>query len=298
MKSEDWLIISALYKTKNLTQASKVLFMSQSALTKRLQVIESRLGYQLVHRSNKGITFTPEGEYVVHQAERFIELYEETISYLHKIDSKKKQVSVLRIASPSTFAAHILPDILETYVSENPGVEFKVLVDVSSSVSAHVEYGRVDCGFVLGDNLSSCSKVLFAQEQGFAVYHKPITYDMLPQLNLIAHNRNEITNKSILRWYKSHYKYAPPSMVMNVSTLDIALEMVARGFGYSIVFSGILHQKRSDLFFLPLNHKDGSAFSRNTWFLYDEGALDLDIFKNFSDLVIRLSKSEVNGRNY
>lgn len=43
MRIEDWIILETIYKTKNLTEASKILFISQPALSKRIKVIEKKV---------------------------------------------------------------------------------------------------------------------------------------------------------------------------------------------------------------------------------------------------------------
>ena len=55
MKTEDWLTLSVIYRTKSLSSAAKELFISQPALTIRLQNIEKEVGCQIAIRSNKGL---------------------------------------------------------------------------------------------------------------------------------------------------------------------------------------------------------------------------------------------------
>ena len=284
MKNDDWQIIATLHKTKNLTQASKVLYITQPALTKRLRVIEEQFNTSLFRRSNKGVEFTPAGEYLARQADKFLGLYKETLKHLNEIGGSSKTVKVLRIAAASTFAEYYLPDILKAYVEQNPNQEPYVTVDISDNIADHIEHGRAECGFVLGESHKNLPRLLFSQEQGFAVYHKPITHETLPELPLIIHNRSQPTNKAILCWFNSHYKRAP-YIGMDVSTLAVALEMVTRRFGYAIVFLNILPSLHDDLFFLPLYNTDDTVFTRNTWFLYDDKAINAVAFKNFIERV-------------
>ena len=61
LKANDYEFLITLYRSKNITQAAQTLFLSQPALTKRLQQIEQELGVLIVNRNVKGVQFTPEG---------------------------------------------------------------------------------------------------------------------------------------------------------------------------------------------------------------------------------------------
>ena len=61
MEDRDWQILQELHRTKNITKAAQLLYMSQPALTARLQNIETEFNVRVVTRSTKGIKFTPEG---------------------------------------------------------------------------------------------------------------------------------------------------------------------------------------------------------------------------------------------
>lgn len=72
MDERDWQIIKTLYEQKNITKTAKLLYITQPALSSRIKQIEEDLGVTLLHRSNKGITFTAKGKYAVTVAERVL----------------------------------------------------------------------------------------------------------------------------------------------------------------------------------------------------------------------------------
>ena len=72
MRDFDWNILSTLYKTKNITKAAELLYITQPTLTRRLQQIEDELGAVLILLTNKGVTFTPEGEYAARKASEIL----------------------------------------------------------------------------------------------------------------------------------------------------------------------------------------------------------------------------------
>ena len=61
-------IIKVLAEEKNMRKAAERLFLTQPALSQRLQSIEKEWGTQLFLRSQRGLTATPVGELVIQYA--------------------------------------------------------------------------------------------------------------------------------------------------------------------------------------------------------------------------------------
>lgn len=68
MRDFDWEVIAVLSKTRNITKTANLLFLSQPALTKRIQAIEEELGAQLLVRGRRGSKFTLEGERIAQKS--------------------------------------------------------------------------------------------------------------------------------------------------------------------------------------------------------------------------------------
>ena len=77
MKTSDWALIQTLYECRNITRAAAQLYISQPTLTKRLRAIEEELGVVIALRGKRGVTFTPEGEYLAVKATQFLSLMDE-----------------------------------------------------------------------------------------------------------------------------------------------------------------------------------------------------------------------------
>lgn len=68
MQELDWLILRKLYEKRSISKAAEDLYVTQSALTKRVKTIEQEWGIEVVKRSNQGVTFTEDGRYLVKKA--------------------------------------------------------------------------------------------------------------------------------------------------------------------------------------------------------------------------------------
>lgn len=58
----------ALAESNSINQAAQNLFVSQSGISKAIKQLESELGFPLLERSSRGITFTSRGTEFLHDA--------------------------------------------------------------------------------------------------------------------------------------------------------------------------------------------------------------------------------------
>lgn len=82
MKDIDWKILAVLAEKRSITKAADSLYMTQSALTKRLKSIESEWNVEIVKRSSQGVTFTEEGRYLVKKANIILDFLQEIRDHL------------------------------------------------------------------------------------------------------------------------------------------------------------------------------------------------------------------------
>ena len=132
MDEKDYELLLDLNRTKNITKTARELYMTQPAITKRIQKMEEELQCTLFLRSKKGILFTPAGEQILPYAS-------EILANSRKL---KEQVSVcqdqicgtLRLGSSLNFAHYRLPKILKAYTDQYPLVD----VQITTGQSKHL----------------------------------------------------------------------------------------------------------------------------------------------------------------
>ena len=66
MDEKDYELLLDLNETKNITKTASRLYMTQPAITKRIQKMEEELSCQLFLRSKKGVILTHSGESIIH----------------------------------------------------------------------------------------------------------------------------------------------------------------------------------------------------------------------------------------
>ena len=266
MKTEDWLTLSVIYRTKSLSSAAKELFISQPALTIRLQNIEKEVGCQIAIRSNKGLLFTPEGEYLSTQSQKIMDLVNETLRHVQ--GTSNEDIGIIKIVAPSTIAKYFLPALLLQYKKLSPETTFRLEVVNSSEVERAITSCKAYCGFVHGDYCENLPRLPLSTMRAYAVCKQPLTLEELKEMPIILHNTSKYSQDNVQLWWDETF-HTPMDVRMNVKNLDICFSMVDSGFGAAIVF-GDYYMDEHTLHALPLNHPDGTPFTRQLWFAYME----------------------------
>lgn len=279
MRDFDWYILVSLHETGNITKSAELLFITQPALTKRLQGIEQDLGCTLVIRSQKGITFTPVGELVVQQARSIVSAItgiKNSIARQHSVPCGK-----LVIGSPYSFVRSMLPALLEEYVKFYPLVEVDIQVALSDELVQRTRQGLVECCFARCpiDDISLVRQTI-GEERCIAVYSQPFSVEELPKLPYIGYMQNSFTQAALNRWWNERFS-VPLTPRFIVNNPDACLSMIEHHLGYSIFYADSYLAGKEHFQLLPLTYKNGQPFLRKTSLVYRSSALDNPATESF-----------------
>lgn len=111
MQLTELKMLVVLSEEMNMRKASERLFVSQPALSQRLQSIEKSWGFQIFIRSQKGLTLTPAGEKIVAFAKEVTKKEEKLREEISELEGEVH--GTLKIAVASIIGQHWLPNILK-----------------------------------------------------------------------------------------------------------------------------------------------------------------------------------------
>ncbi|MGK9071413.1 LysR family transcriptional regulator [Mammaliicoccus vitulinus] len=281
MDSMDWEILRALFKYKNITQTSKILRISQPAVTYRINKLEAEFNVDIINRNQKGVVFTSPGEIIVKYALAMIKdsqkLKEELINQENKVQG------TLRLSASSIFSRYQLPKILSEFSQKYPLVEFDVNTGWSEEVfkSVHNDYSQV--GILRGDYSFSSEKIRLMTEKIYIVSKNPISIDDLPHLPRIYYNTDTSLNKLIDDWWIGRF-VEPSSIAIKVDNMETSKEFVQHGLGFSIL-PDILLKNNQDLYKIPCLDQNGNAMIRNTDMILKEQYLSNNVVRAFYEFM-------------
>lgn len=128
-------VFDAVVRTQNLTKAAQELRISQSAVSKQLNVLQTYLGVELFRRERHGISLTHAGQRYAEAVTPAFERLSQATEDLMRAGSD----NTLRIQTYTTFAAKWLIPRLSDFNSRHP----EITVKITNSV-ANVDFDRDD----------------------------------------------------------------------------------------------------------------------------------------------------------
>lgn len=80
-----------LVKLESISKAAKACYLSQSALTRQIMMMEKELGFELFERNNNGIKLTVEGTIFYQETRKTLQSYENAIQQVQQYMSQNKR---------------------------------------------------------------------------------------------------------------------------------------------------------------------------------------------------------------
>ena len=102
--------------TLSFSEASRQLFISQSAVSQGIKALEKKLGRELFFRSTKKVSLTPEGEILFQHVKPALEMLSQGEAQLLEEDRLQGQ---LRIGASDTICRYFLIDYLKRYMQNS-----------------------------------------------------------------------------------------------------------------------------------------------------------------------------------
>lgn len=277
MDEKDWLILKTLQEKKSITKTAATVFMSQPALSKRLQQIEERFGVILAVRGKTGIVLTAEGDYL---ASRSCELLETIRSMDENIRGMRDELQgTLRIGASFFTVRYILPDLLIGFKQLHPQVEFHLESAWSSEIARMVQTGDLHVGFIRNEAVRADNKLELIRERTYVCSKYPINMERLPEEPQISYRSDPLVKAKLNTWWSDHYT-RPPYVSMEVDQMGTCAEMVARGLGYGIL-SELPASQIPDLYKYEIFHQNGEPYFRYVWLTHTNTARQLKLVNRF-----------------
>jgi DNA-binding transcriptional LysR family regulator len=142
-----------LAETSSFRDAANELGVSQPALSRTIQHIETRVGVRLFDRDTRTVTLTPAGEKLRPLAARLLGDYETVFRELQEFVEGRQ--GLIRIAALPSVASALLPSAIQSFQTRFPGVRVEIWEDVGELVHNVVRDRAADFGIAPPPDLSS-----------------------------------------------------------------------------------------------------------------------------------------------
>lgn len=281
MNEKDYLIMKVLGETKNITHASEILFMTQSAISKRIRLIEEEFGKTLMIRSHQGVTFTPAGEKVLEFCQKATREIEEMKQDLEL--SEGEICGTLNAGYSISYGTYRLARQIVDYHTAYPKVSLKVSSDQSGQLYQQMLEGSLDIAIIRGEYPWDGVKYKISEENVYLVCSKENKDRPLSEYMYISRKTDAYLTSQMQRWMREANLTTHTSNIL-VDNITTCRELVQTGIGWAILpeialedFDGIKRR-------LAFNSEE--PFIRNTYILCQNGAAKLPQVEKFVEMIV------------
>ena len=244
--------------TLSFSEASKQLYISQSAVSQSIKALEKKLDQTLFIRSTKKVQLTPEGEILLRHIEPAMNLIRRGESQLVDATSTGGQI---RIGASDTICRYFLVPYLEKFHKEFPNAHIKVTNETSVKCVELLESGQVDC-IVINypnshlSNLYSIKKIksfkdVFVANNSFSEFRdKKVSFREMLNYPILMLEKNTTTSEFLHSLFQQHELDLVPEI--ELTSNDLLLDLAKIGLGIAFVPDYCLPLTSDELFCLDM----------------------------------------------
>jgi DNA-binding transcriptional LysR family regulator len=134
----------AVAQTGSFRGAAQELFLSQPALSRRIDKLELALGTQLVQRTTRRVSLTEAGHQFLSHARAAVEQLELAVAGASYRESLR--TGSVTVACVPSVANHVMPGVLKTFSARFPNIRVRLLDESAQQVLDSVINGMADFG--------------------------------------------------------------------------------------------------------------------------------------------------------
>lgn len=159
--------IDEVARTGSIRKAAETLYITASALDRRVQDLEAALGTELFERHARGMRLTAAGEIFIQHVRAQRADFERVRTEIEHLKGLRK--GTVSIAASQALAYEVFPEIVNRFRQANPGISFAVnICDHLAVVKALREF-EVELGVVYNTQQAADLTTLFELKQRLCV---------------------------------------------------------------------------------------------------------------------------------
>ncbi len=189
---------------RSFSSAARALSLSQPTVTQRIQALEQALGVQLFNRGQGPVEPTPAATILKLHAERLLAMRNDMLAELRGVTSLR--TGMLRVSASTTPGGYVLPEQLQRFGEQFPGVQILMHVGPSDRVIEQVLDGTTEIGVigkppadgrVVADPFDVDELVVIARPGHPVLGGAEVPLDVFSRYRVIARERGSATRQTL-----------------------------------------------------------------------------------------------------
>jgi DNA-binding transcriptional LysR family regulator len=188
-------IFARVARTGNMSQAGREMNLSPAVVSKRISLLEERLGARLFQRTTRQLTLTETGEGYFKRVVDVLSLIEEAEDFVSRRNTKPR--GLLKVTAPTSFSRLHLAPALPDFVSRYPEIELDFhltdnFVDIiREGFDVAIRIGELEDSSLVAKKLAPESRVICASPRYLEQNGVPKSLDDLELHNCISAGAQE-----------------------------------------------------------------------------------------------------------
>lgn len=245
-------------RERNITNAAKVLHITQPTLSRQMTLLEEQLGVKLFVRDSRPLALTDEGFLLRRRAEEILELVEKTEA---EVSAQEEQVEgAVSIGCGELASTKLLMEMVAGFSEQFPRVTFDVYTANADRIKHRMDNGLTDVGLLLEPvemeryefiRMPVRERWVAMMPSGVSLARrKYVTARDLDDIPVIMPSRQKVHDE-VASWFGDDYEKLRLIGTSNLST-NAAL-MVQAGMGYALAVEGSMpFLEQSNIRMIPL----------------------------------------------
>lgn len=233
-------VFHAIYTTGSITNAAKLLYVSQPSVSKVLAHAELQLGFQLFQRSKGRLIPTPEAEMLFTEVDK---IYQQIRSIRKMSENiQKSEYGHINVALTPALGFDVVPKAIAQFRQKHPKVHFNLqTLHNQEALQALMEH-KCDLALLYSSpTLPGVAEVSFGESELVILYPKqwfPDSPEVLKAEELCEHELIGIWDSGPLgelAWNHFSQQDIEVTSSLQVETYYVAARLVAQGLGCCII---------------------------------------------------------------
>ena len=225
----------------SFSEAADRLYLTQSAISKRIALLEQQIGKRLFDRIARQVSLTEAGNELLPRARRILQEYENALQAINDLSGEAS--GTLRLAISHHLGLHRLPPILKQFAQQYPNVTLDIEFMDSEKAYEKILHGESEVAVITlalesHHNINSKKiwndplRFICAQDHPLAALKQPALQD-LAEYPIILPGLNTYTGRIIQNLFQK--EGIPLTAPMSTNYLETISTMVEIGLGWSVL---------------------------------------------------------------
>jgi DNA-binding transcriptional LysR family regulator len=240
MHLETLKVFCDVVETRSFSAAASQNFVTQSAVSQQVRMLEDRWGRRLLERTRGNVQLTPAGEILYQASKDIVHRFQEMEANLQATSAVVS--GSVRVATVHSIGLYELSAALKRYLKAFPQVQLHLEYSRSSKIYDDAVRGHIDLGVVAFPNRRpGITVVPFRQDRLVLVVpyghplarHRSVAVRKLSGEPLVGYERDIPTRKETDRFLRRHG--ADVRYVMELDNVETIKRVVEIGHGIAIL---------------------------------------------------------------